>query len=52
MWSETVNVLTHVQDIPCADKMMADVVTNISLNGICKHLAHVFVQGEGLQGPI
>ncbi|OLQ01812.1 hypothetical protein AK812_SmicGene15397 [Symbiodinium microadriaticum] len=30
-----------------ADKMLADVVANIEMNGICKHFSDMFARGEG-----
>ena len=42
------NILIHMQDShPPADKMLADVVANIEMNGICKHFSDMFARGEG-----
>ena len=40
-----------MQDLPRADKMLSDVVTNVQVGGICKHFSKLFAQGQGLVIP-
>ena len=36
-----------MQELPGPDQMLADVIQNIKLHGICEHFAVLFREGRG-----